>query len=168
MNKKTEPAPATRVRPVLRSGAFRQNGADYVRTYHHIVVPVDHTVDDILRPGYWAHHPDKFRVFDLVDVLTEDGNIDMQLRVVRKSVGMVVMRPVRIWQADEKPKTEPAPADEPDMEVPEGYEVNHVPAHKWRVMTKNPSQIVSKGHGSKNEAIRAAVAHFNQANSVAA
>lgn len=152
-------APAKKALPVLRPTAMRGNGADYVRTYHHVVVPVETTKDDVLRPGFWAHHTAIMRPGDLIDVLSEDGGLDMQVRVVGKDIGMVHVRPLRIWER-EAIKPAPASKDETaDDAVPDGYKVNFAPSQKWRVMTENPHQVIQINIASKAEAIAKAKEH---------
>lgn len=148
-------------RSVLKPTALRQNGADYVRTYHHVVVPVETTIDDILRPGFWAHHVGTLNTGDLIDILSEDDGIDMQVRVTGKGIGMVHMRPLRIWSRD-------IGADDVDDEdvgdAPEGYAVTFAPKQKWRVATKEPAAIIFKDLPSKKAAIAKANEHAAQAN----
>lgn len=150
---------------VLPSTALRANGADFLRTYHQISVDPDTTLDDILRPGFWAHHTNVLRVNDLIDVLSIDGGLDVQVRVTGKGVGMVNVRPLRVWVRQQ----EAAAANEPELtDVPAGYTVNFAPAQRWRVMTNEPHMIVSKDHLSKSDAIKAAVEHATKAQGIAA
>lgn len=146
--------------------------ADYVRTAHHVNLDPEATIEDILRPSFWAHHVPRLNVNDVVDVLTTDGGIDIQLRVIEKGIGFVIMRPLRIWLRDEVSAiggAEPASAPVDALgELPEGYRVDHTPKTSWRVHTKDPSQEVSRNHKSKNEAINAALAHAAKANGIAA
>jgi hypothetical protein len=142
--------------------------ADFSRTYHHVNVDPEATIEDILRPAFWAHHVPRLGINDLVDVVTADGGIDIQLRVTGKGIGYVEMRPLRIWLRDEGSTTmgddhASAPV-EALGEVPEGYAVGHTPKTGWRVHTKDPSNEVSRNHKSKNEAINAAIAHAAKAN----
>lgn len=151
----------------LPATALRSNGADYLRTYHHVEVSPDVTLDDLLRPAFWAHHTTTLRVNDLVDVLTSDGGLDCQFRVIGKGVGYVTLRPLRIWQREEaKAATEPGDDDLPL--VPDGYAVNFAPRTKWRVFTTDPHIEISRDHASRREAIEAAIAHNAKANPVAA
>lgn len=150
---------------VLPSTALRANGADFLRTYHQISVDPDTTLDDILRPGFWAHHTNVLRINDLIDILSIDGGLDVQVRVTGKGVGMVNVRPLRVWMRKEEAEA----SGEPELtEVPEGYTVSHAPTQRWRVMTNDPHMIVSKDHLSKSDAIKAAVAHAQKAQGIAA
>lgn len=138
--------------------------ADYVRTAHHVVVPVDVTMEDVTRPSFWAHHTGRLGKNDIVDVLSEDGSFDMQLRVVDKGVGFVEMRVLREWQREGA--EEDAGLSLPD--APDGYIVNHAPKTGWRVLTKDPHLEISRNHKSKLEAIEAAIVHAAKAAGLAA
>jgi hypothetical protein len=146
--------------------------ADYVRTAHHVNIDPSATIEDILRPSFWAHHVARLNVNDLVDVMTTDGGIDIQLRVIEKGIGFVVMRPLRIWTRDEGLSAgegnDTSAASEALGDVPEGYTVGHTPKTSWRVLTKEPNLEVSRNHKSKAEAINAAIAHAAKANGIAA
>lgn len=149
---------------LLPSTALRSNGADFVRTYHHVSVDPDVTVEDLMTPGFWAHHANSLRVNDLVDVLAADGSLDCQLRVVGKGIGFVKMRPRMLWQSEERKPRKPAEPDSADEgddlpELPEGYVVNFTPKTKWRVFTKEPHAEVSRDHATKRAAHDAALAH---------
>lgn len=150
-------------RPILHAASLKPNGADYFRGYHHIQVPHTVTVADILRPGFWAHHVSNVNINDLIDIVSDDGGLDMQVRVTGKGIGMVNVRPLRIWQDEARAVAVDEP-DASDEEVPEGYSVTFAPKQRWRVMTDNPPQIISKDHPTKSAAIAAAVAHSTQAN----
>lgn len=143
--------------------AMASRAADFVRTAHHVNIDPSYSLDDILRPGFWAHHVLKLNVTDLVDVLATDGSFDLSLRVTEKGIGYVVMRPLRIWVRDEVKAGEPEAPVEALGEVPDGYVVGHTPRTGWRVLTKDPSNEISRNHKSKNEAINAAISHSQRA-----
>lgn len=154
----------------LAPTAMRSNGADYVRSTHHVVVPPDYTLEDILTPRFWSHHFNALNVFDLVDVVASDFSLDVTLRVVEKGVGFVTMLPLRVYQreqakgADKSVKT----AKESELEPPEGYVVNHAPKTGWRFFTTNPHQEIARGFKSKHEATLAAIEHDKKASGQAA
>ena len=152
---------------VLAPTAMPHGGAaDYSRTYRQVIVPAEASVDDIMRPGFWANHVALLQKNDLIDILSEDGGIDMQVRVTGKGIGMVHLRVIRAWVRESDVKT--APELVADAEVPENYVVSFAPRQLWRVATKNPSEIISKDHPSKSEAIAAAFTHARLANGIAA
>lgn len=144
-------------RTVLHPTALRQNGADFIRTYHHITVPTSVTVEDVLSPRFWSHHTGLLNHGDLIDILSEDDSLDMQVRVIGKGVGMVFVRPLRVW------KREDADEGEPEQDIPDGYAVSFAPKQKWRVILKDPDEIIFKDLPSKGVAIAKAVEHARQA-----
>lgn len=141
--------------------------ADYTRTYHHVTVSVDVSIEDVLRPSFWAHHTPRLNIGDLVDVLTADDRFDLQLRVTEKKIGMVMMRPLRIWTSDSAAASDDQ-ADAEPLTVPEGYVVNHAPKTGWRALTKEPPLEISRNHKSRREATQAAIDHARLANGIAA
>lgn len=146
---------------VLPASALPSRGADYNRTYRHLVIDQPITVEEILKPAFWAHHWRTLNVNDMIDILTIDGTIDMQVRVVGKGTGYVEMRVLRLWQR-EAPVTKAAPVAE-ELECPENYEVKFAPKTLWRVFTKVPVQEISTGHKTKTEAIAASITHAAKA-----
>lgn len=141
--------------------------ADYARTYHHVVVGVDVSVEDVLRPSFWAHHTARLNVGDIVDVLTADDRFDLQLRVTEKKIGMVTMRALRIWTS-ETAVVEGAEDQLIPLPVPDGYVVNHAPKTGWRALTKEPPLEISRNHKTRREATQAAIDHARLANGIAA
>ena len=149
----------------LHATALGSRSADYNRTYYHLTVSPDVSVkDDILRPGFWAHHAQNLQVNDLIDIVSADGGLDMQVRVTGKGIGMVQMRVLRLWQREEQAQK----PEETDIEVPAGYKVNFAPKTLWRVMTEEPAMEISRNHKSKNEATSAAIIHAAKAAGLAA
>jgi hypothetical protein len=149
---------------VLHASALRANGADFLRTYHQIKVDHETTLEDILRPGFWAHHTNVLRVDDLIDILSADGGMDVQVRVIGKGIGLVNVRPIRVWVREQE-----AAVEGPVLtEVPDGYTINFAPAQRWRVMTNEPHMIISKDHQTKSDAIKAALEHAGKAQGIAA
>lgn len=152
---------------VLNARALRSNGAEYDRPYLQIKVDPETTLEDVLRPGFWAHHAQNIKVDSLIDILSEDGGMDVQVRVIGKGVGMVHVRPLRVWLRKEEAIASGDP-ELSDEDIPEGYTVNFAPTQRWRVMTNEPHMIISKGHMAKSDAIKAAIAHAHKAQGLAA
>jgi hypothetical protein len=148
---------------VLHPTALRANGADYLRTYHQVKVGPEITLEDILKPAFWAHHTNVLRPDDLIDILSTDGGLDMQVRVIGKGIGMVMVRPLRVWVREQEEA-----ADESEIDLPAGYIVNFAPKQGWRVMTSDPHMIISKDHKSREEATAIAVAHSRKASGLVA
>jgi len=148
-----------KAKPVLHPTAMRSTGADYVRSTHHLVVGPEISVDDLMRPGFWAHHTAGLRIHDVIDVVSQDDSMDVTLRVVEKGTGFVRMRPLRVWVR------EGIAADEPDsgLPIPAGYKISFAPRTRWRVFTENPNMEISRDHPSREAAIIAATEHAAKA-----
>lgn len=85
---------ATRkVLPVLSLGQ-----AEYTAPRFHVRVDDDVTMDDIMRPAFWAHHAGKLRPFNTIEVVRQNLSLDVELRVIEVGTGFVVVRPLRIWE----------------------------------------------------------------------
>ncbi|SDH08423.1 hypothetical protein [Pelagibacterium luteolum] len=148
----------------LQPTAMRAAGADYVRTYHHVTVDNDVTMDDILRPNFWAHHTGTLRAGDLVDVLSKDMSLDVQLRVIGKGVGYVNLRPRMAYVAKDRDETIVAENGDDLPDIPDNYTVTFTPMTKWRVHTKQPHNEIQRDLPSKKAAIEAAIEHSAKAN----
>lgn len=144
--------------------------ADYSRSYRHIDVDNDVTLDDLLTPGFWAHHAAALQAKDLLDVLSYDMELDVQLRVIESGVGFVMMRLCaerhkRGKAVEPTVETEEDTAPLPDL--PRNYKVGFSPGSKrWYVQTTltKPAQTVSTDHLTKREAIEEAIAHAAKVN----
>lgn len=150
----------------LPATALGSRSADFNRTIYHLDVDPSVSIDDLLRPNFWAHHAANLKRGDVIDVLTLDGSYDVTLRVTGSAIGMVAMRPLRIWQRDEPVEAAKEPEDE--IPAPEGYKVSFAPKTLWRVMTEEPVMEISRDHKSRADATRAAIAHATKANAAAA
>lgn len=151
----------------LPATALGSRSADYNRTAYHIEVDPSVSIPDLLRPNFWAHHAANLRKGDLLDILSADGGYDVTLRVTATAIGMVEMRPLRVWVRDE-PISAPVQDEVEEQPAPDGYKVSFAPKTLWRVMTEEPVMEISRGHKSKAEATSAAIAHAAKANAVAA
>jgi hypothetical protein len=144
-----------------------RHAADYVRTQHHVVLDPGHSIEDILRPSYWAHHVERVRIHDLIDVIGE--TFDLQLRVTGKGVGFVETRMLRKWESEE-PVAKLSPEEIAAIErlIPDGYHIDHTPKTGWRAKLIDGGAEVSRNHKSKVEAIQSAIAHSQRAQGLAA
>lgn len=144
-----------------------RNAAEYIRTQHHVVVDPDHTLEDVMVPGYWTHHVDRLREHDLIDVIGE--RFDATLRVMRKGNGYVETRLLRKWE-DETPAAKISDEERARIEasIPDGYVIDHTPKTGWRARMKDGGAEISRNHKSKIEAIQAAIDHSQRAQGIAA
>lgn len=139
--------------------AMRSNGADYVRTYHHVSVDGDVTLNQVLTPTFWAHHTASVRIGDLIDVLSD--NLDVQLRVVEKGVGYVRVRPRLAWVAEEAKSA--VVDDKPVGELPDNYQAKRGPGGRWRVFMVEPYLEIRSGLATEADAVAVAQEHASKA-----
>lgn len=144
-----------------------RNAAEYVRTLHHVVVEPDHSLEDVMAPGYWAHHVDRLRVHDLIDVIGE--RFDATLRVTGIGKGFVETRVLRKWE-DDAPAAKLSEQERAtiDATIPDGYVIDHTPKTLWRARLKDGGAEISRNHKSKVEAIQMAIDHSQRASGIAA
>lgn len=141
---------------------------EFRSTTRYVSVPVDFTIEDILRPGCWAHVAGKIQTRNEIVVMREDMAWRLHLLVTESGPGLVVAHILNKW-INPNHREEVAveePADTPD--APENYTINHAPKTGWRVWTKTPPLEVSRNHKSRHEATLAAIAHAAKSNMVAA
>lgn len=150
--------------------ALATRGADYVRTAYHVVVSPDITHEDVLMREFWTHHARRLQVGDLVDVVSEDGQFDMQVRVAKKpkadEAGWVEVRLLRLWVKPEvevkaasavehtipnvHAKTIPTPGETDEIE---GFHIAFAPKTRWRVFRRADGQEIKRDLPDKDAAI---------------
>jgi hypothetical protein len=143
------------------------NSADYDRGNFFAVVPPSISLEDVMQPRFWAHHVKRLPIHSLVEVVSEDGQFDLELRVVSSGIGYVNMRVLRKWVRKDTPKEEAVP-DVTDADIPEGYTVSHAPKTRWRAFIKEPLQEIKRDLPSREHAIVAAIEHSRASSQVAA
>lgn len=156
---------------ILPSNALTST-AEFSRGYFHVVIPNHTRTEDVLKPGFWANFVGRLKPGYLVDVVTEDLELDLQLRVIRVDPGMVVMRPRVGFESDarreEQARAEAAPTArrqmEPEAKVPDGYKVGHNAGLGHYVMLKSTGANVATKLASKAAATRFAIQHSEMAN----
>lgn len=92
----TEAIP-TPARKVLAPTAVRHT-AEYDAPRFHVRVDDDVTLEDIMRPAFWAHHAKTLRPFNVVEIVRQNMSLDMEVRVLEVGTGYVVVRPLRFWE----------------------------------------------------------------------
>ena len=144
--------------------------ADHARRNFHISVPNDTLVADVLKPHFWINAAPQVAKDTLIDVVSEDGLLDMTVRVDRVVDGMVFVHPRIIYEDKERRApilaalaTEPgkdtaSPVAQPDP--PEGYKIGWNPGSKtYYVQLKLTGKKVKEGIQSRPEAIAYSVKH---------
>lgn len=116
--------------------------ADYVRQRLHIGTAEGATLDDLMRPAFWAHVAAQMRPGALIDVVDPAGSYDATLRVTETGEGWAKVRMLRLWTA------EPAAAEEDH-----GARVEWGgPRHKWRVVRGSDNAAIHIGCATEDEA----------------
>lgn len=153
-------------------------GADYARDYWHCEVPNDTKLEDVLKSSFWVHVMSRLKPHALVDVMTFDGLLDVQLRVAKIANGIVVMRPRMLFEDKESRApilaaaasavTDKRPAqeiiEEMRSKVPDGYKVGWNPGKKnFYVQIKASGVKVLENAATKDEALAFAIKHAEMA-----
>jgi hypothetical protein len=153
-------------------------GAEYARDYWHCEVPNDTLLTDILKSSFWVHVMSRLKPHALIDVMTFDGLLDVQLRVSKIANGIAVMRPRMVFEDTEArapilaamaaAKTNLTGLDaaaEIRDKVPEGYKVGWNPGKKnYYVQIKGSGAKVAENIATRDEALAFAIKHAAVAN----
>lgn len=173
----TETAPA-QSRPA-RLPTLNENllkSAMHERGHFFVIVPSDTSFEQVMTPSYWANvvRPlaggAQARPFAIVEVVREDGTMDLTLRVIEAKPGMVKFRVINKYISDEnigKTRKGDAGADDDSIVMPPNYKWAHVPRGANRghmVRIEATGEILAQGLGSKLEAAQRARAHAAEAN----
>lgn len=132
----------------------------------HVVVPNDTPLEDLLKPAFWVNCAGRCTPHAIIDVMTNDGTLDVQLRVVKISNGIMTVRPRFIWEDKEArahlaARAEViAAADDPERKAPDGYKVGFNPGKKlFYVQLKATGMKVKEDFTTRIEAIIFAEQH---------
>lgn len=118
--------------------------AEYQRTVYVVNPEIGTTVNDMLRPEYWAHVGHQMKPYDRIEVRAEDGSYFAELLVRNAERGWANVTVLSRIELDAK--AEPAP-------VSIDFKVEHAgPHHKWRVMRLSDTTVVKHGFENKTEA----------------
>ena len=120
------------------------------------------TLDMCQRPDFWRNVTKELgqqrvngrHAWNKIEILAEDGTWEAELRVLSVSAGLVHTRLLREWHAAVKPGRRP--------QVPDGYQIEHIPNNGWRVLGPNGAPVATN-LPVEDEAIRAASAHSKKA-----
>lgn len=153
--------------PALGANALKR--ADYERGAYFAVVGNEVTLDDITRPAFWQHHWNILnggqtpRPFARIEVVRQDGTLDVDLRVLRVAPGLVVVRVLRSF-VDNSNLVKPTETanDNADLTIPDGYKVAFVPNAGWLV--KFGDTTIARALASKGAAAAYARQHDTVAN----
>jgi hypothetical protein len=108
-------------------------------------VPHGVTIDDVLKPSFWAHVAQRFVPFrTYIDVIAEDSSWVARLLVTGADRNWATVHKIYHHQLTENKQEEP----ESD------FEVNFAPQQKWRIIRKSDREVIQKDIANKDEAIK--------------
>ena len=148
----------------------------------HCVVDPETLVEDVMKPKFWVHVISKLKPMALVDLVSPDGTLDMQVRVISISNGLVTVQPriivedkVRRAGLYERRANKTAAGDQAHTpgilqaqeiadQVPEGYKVGWNPGKKrWFVLQKDTGARLAEDILLREDAFKYAIAHAKAA-----
>lgn len=129
----------------------------YIRLQMTASVPAGTTLEDVLTPGFWANHAYRMKRGALIEVLSEDNNLDCQLRVLEVGPTFAKMRLLRNYVAEEikAQSGSSAKKSRPQSETLEEVEVSYGGKQdRWRIVHRG--LVVKSGFETMVEANMAA------------
>jgi len=150
------------------------NGGTNARFEWFAKIPNDTVLEDILKPGWLIHVAAKLKPFQRIELVTEDGMLDVDLRVLRIADGLVYTNPLRVTENKEaraylaaaraKVASDATAAGEAELPpMPEGYKRGHSPANGYFVVMKATGKTIKTGLPTKIDAVQWATEHAKQA-----
>lgn len=78
---------------------------EQARTHYFFPIPAGTPLSMVLSSDYWVHLRGKFRLYDVIEVVAEDGSFEATARIVslNKMTGVIVFRVLSQWQPSETP-----------------------------------------------------------------
>lgn len=158
--------------PALLPNALKR--ADLERGDFLAIVPSNITYEQVMTPAYWSNHVQALahRPFARVEVVREDGSMDLDLRVIGTKPGMVMMRCLRKFIDNADLGTGLGDGSQPGdegLDPPDGYKWGFVPrgAERGHMIRLPNGDVLVKGLMTKRAAIDAARTHAAVANTPA-
>lgn len=123
--------------------------AEYCRTVYQATPEPGTTLEDLLKPGFWAHVAAKLRKGDRIEVVIEDGTYFAELYVKHANkieAHVHLMREVQLAKSQTKDEELDLAKLFPDHSI-------RFAAGKWRILRKEDKAILKEELKSKAEAI---------------
>lgn len=135
--------PAAPLKKTMKHMAVRP--ADMARLYYVAIAPAGHTIEDMMDPEYWVHVARLFKdkPYGQIDVISEDGTLDVTFRVMAASDRWLRVRLIRQAPAME------AIAAAPDL--PDGWHVVYRKERLWQVCN-GQNKVIADGLESESAA----------------
>ena len=148
--KGTKLEPKGKLKPVKNAvkkiSIHKLQRAEFARQHLRILPSPDHTLEDTLKPEYWAHVTNKVVVSDRIEALWEDSSKFVEYIVL--DVGSQWVKVAKISEVDLS-KTDKAPAPEQESE----YEIKWADiSTKYTIIRLSDGQRMSDGHKTKDSA----------------
>ncbi len=130
---------------------------EYANNDHVVTVEPGTTIEDVLRPQFWAHYAQNFRPYDEVTVRTDDGIWYAKLLILssgRTWAKAKLLSNVNLTTAD---------VDLTDNAEFDGYEIKWRGPHcKFSVIQKSDHSVLQEGFDKKTEAITFLAEHVKK------
>ena len=144
-----------------------QNTAEFNNSLYFVEVADDVTIEDVLRPVFWAHHTRRIEKNNRVSVVRADGAFDVDLRAIEVGVGFIKMRVLRLWEdeAAVKERAERAQAEATGDGVealPTEYKIT-ASGRGFNVTFMPTDAKIATGIKTRGEAVNAAKTHAKNA-----
>lgn len=158
-----------RMSPALKPNQLQV--AAHARAHLIAIVSNETTYEEVMTPAYWQNHVPVLgqKPFALVEVIREDGSMDLTLRCLSVKPGMALMRCLRKFVVEGKGKKADAAgldAADTSIELPPGYKHAHVPngAERGHMIRLPNGEVLVRGGTTKKAVAERAWAHYNEAN----
>lgn len=129
---------------IKRCAAHDIKLADAGYNRHRVMAPAEHSVEDVLNPGYLWHGADRLRPHDIVEIVGERFGFYLELYVVRldRDTQAVIYQILR-----QEMFGEARPAVAVDLSQ---ARIERKGVDKWRIVIGET--VISKGHASEDDA----------------
>lgn len=139
---------------------------EVARPLYRVIVKEDATtVQDVLRPEYWAHVAPTFSkdtwAFAIVELIWQDGSKYLEVMVMEAGNNYAKVKTVNFIDFEKQSITfegntpirgEAVEEGQPEDEENDDYEVKHRGGAKWSVLRKADKQVMVEGLASKADA----------------
>lgn len=127
-----------------------QNAEHYFSSYA-VVLPDGNSLEDALKPEFWAHVAQTLRQHDTIRIIPEDAGYFAELLVLSSGRGFVKVKLLRHVQIDE------AEADDGGNDL---VEVKwRGPHSKWSILRRSDGHVLKEGLVAKGDALREAASY---------
>ena len=74
---------------------IRLKRAEFESQHYVEIIPAGIPFSEVMSTQFWSHVETRLRVYDIVEVIAEDGSFDADMRLVRKAPGRLEWRVLR-------------------------------------------------------------------------